>query len=41
MLPEYKFDHCVYTITEKNLTQEGLVYGYNKCMSFLGLKQRP
>ena len=41
MLPEYKFDHCVYTITEKSLTQEGLIYGYNKCMSFLRLKQRP
>ena len=41
MLPEYQFDHCVYQITESNLTEEGLVYGYNKCMGFLRLKQRP
>lgn len=41
MLPEYQFDHCVYTITESNLTEEGLVYGYNKCAGFLKLKQRP
>ena len=41
MLPEYQFDHCVYTITETNLTEEGLVYGYNKCAAFLKLKQRP
>jgi hypothetical protein len=37
MLPEYQFDHCVYSITENNLTEEGLVYGYNKCATFLGL----
>ena len=41
MLPEYQFDHCVYSITESNLTEEGLIYGYNKCASFLRLKQRP
>jgi hypothetical protein len=38
MLPEYQFDHCVYTITENNLTEEGLIYGYNKCAAFLRLK---
>lgn len=38
MLPEYQFDHCVYQITEANLTEEGLVYGYNKCAGFLRLK---
>jgi len=41
MLPEYQFDHCVYSITETNLTEESLVYGYNKCMTFLRLKERP
>lgn len=41
MLPEYSFDHCVYQITENALTEEGLVYGYNKCMNFLRLKNRP
>ena len=41
MLPEYQFDHCIYTITENNLTEEGLIYGYNKCAAFLRLKQRP
>jgi len=41
MLPEYQFDHCIYSITESNLTEEGLVYGYNKCAGFLRLKARP
>jgi len=41
MLPEYQFDHCVYTITEMALTEEGLAYGYNKCATFLRLKERP
>jgi hypothetical protein len=41
MLPEYEFDHCVYSISEKELTEGGLVYGYNKAMNFLRLKDRP
>lgn len=41
MLPEYEFDHCVYSISEKELTEGGLVYGYNKAMNFLRLKERP
>lgn len=41
MLPEYQFDHCVFCITEMSLTEEGLVYGYTKCMTFLKLKERP
>lgn len=41
MLPEYQFDHCVYQMSESSLQEEGLTYGYNKCMNFLRLKQRP
>lgn len=41
MLPEYEFDHCIYSISEKELTEGGLVYGYNKAMNFLRLKDRP
>jgi len=40
MIPEYKFDHCVYMITEKNASEEGLTFAYNKCLGFLKLKDR-
>lgn len=40
MIPEYQFDHAIYMITEKNLSEEGLSFGYNKCLGFLKLKQR-
>ena len=40
MIPEYKFEHAVYMITEKNMTEEGLSFGYNKCRGFLNLKAR-
>jgi len=41
MIPEYKFEHAVYMITESKLSEEGLTFGYNKCAGFLRLKQRP
>lgn len=41
MIPEYQFDHCIYQLTESVLTEEGLIYAYNKCMNFLRLKSRP
>ena len=38
MLPEFKFKHVFYKMTEMNLSSEGLVYSYTKCAVFLGLK---
>ena len=40
MIPEYQFDHAIYMITEKNLSEEGLSFGYNKCLGFLQLRSR-
>lgn len=41
MIPDYKFDHCVYMITESKISEEGLTFAFNKCRGFLRLKQRP
>ncbi len=41
MVHEYQFEHAIYIINEKNMSEEGLSFGYNKCMGFLNLKSRP
>ena len=38
VIPEYDFKHVVYKMTEMNLSSEGLIYAYQKCAQFLGLK---
>jgi hypothetical protein len=38
VLPEFDFKHVIYNLTEQNLSSEGLVYSYTKCVVFLGLK---
>jgi hypothetical protein len=38
VIPEFDFKHVVYKMTELNLSSEGLIYAYQKCAQFLGLK---
>jgi hypothetical protein len=38
MLPEFDFKHVIYKLTEQNMSSEGLLYSYTKCVVFLGLK---
>lgn len=38
MLPEFDFKHCIYKMTEMNLSSEGLIYSFQKCAQFLNLK---
>lgn len=38
VLPEFRFKHVIYKLTEQNLSSEGLLYSYTKCAVFLGLK---
>ena len=40
MVPEYKFDHVIYQLTESNLTADGLIYAYQKAATFLQLRTR-
>ena len=37
-MPEYKFKHVIYKLSEKQLSEESLIYAYNKAAAFLGLK---
>jgi len=39
VLPEYKFKHVIYKLSDKSLSQESLIYSYNKAAMFLGLKE--
>ena len=41
MIPEFRFDHVVFQITDNVLTEEGLDYAYQKCMKFLRLYEKP
>jgi hypothetical protein len=40
MLPQFKFDHSIYLLTESALSAEGLVYAYQKIVTFLQLRGR-
>lgn len=38
VLPDFQFRHVIYKLTEANLSQEGLVYSFTKCATYLNLK---
>ena len=40
MVPEFKFEHVIYQLTESVLSSEGLLYAYQKCMNFMHLRTR-
>jgi hypothetical protein len=40
MLPQFKFDHAIYMLTESSLSSEGLVYAYQKIVTFMQLRQK-
>ena len=37
MLPQFKFVNCINLLTESSLSAEGLVYAYQKIVTFLQL----
>ena len=40
MIPEFKFEHVIYMLTENNLSCDGLSYSYQKCANFMHLRTR-